>query len=317
MNGIHVLRDRKSLPPLATLRAFEAAVRLGTFKMAAEELGLTQSAISHQIKSLESHFQTKLFARQGNRVFATAEGSAYGAAVLKVFSELSRAGETLLRDGRQEIVRVSASPSFAAFAALPHIQKFKALNSDFDLRLEARNTRVDFDTEVVDAAIQVGNPPFPGLTAHRLFRTKLAPLAHPALCNEFPPVKTARDLAKMPLIELSNIPGLWERWFLASDNRVKAPEPSVTSDSLLAAIQMAESGVGVVLAPFPLAFSVVATGRLRALFPPTLPMDRPDFHLVYRKDDATTDKIKVLRKWLKAVVAELERAARTHKSADR
>ncbi len=297
---------------MSTLKAFEAAVRLGTFKAAAEELGLTQSAISHQIKSLEMHFQTALFVRQGNQVVPTADGTVYGASVVKVFSELSRAGETLLTKGQKEIVRVSASPAFAAFAALPNIERFKLSNAALDLRLEARNTRVDFDTEVIDAAIEVGSPPFRGLQAHRLFRSKLAPLAHRTLCEKYAPVKTASDLANMPLIELNNIPGLWERWFAKADRKARVPPLNLSSDSLLAAIQMAESGVGVLLAPFPLVASATASGRLQALFRPSLLIERPDFYLVYRKADATTDKIKAIRRWLKEVIAELEDATNTN-----
>jgi LysR family glycine cleavage system transcriptional activator len=305
MNGIHVQRIRQSLPPMSTLRAFEAAVRLGTFKAAAEELGLTQSAISHQIKSLEAHFKTALFARQGNQVVPTVDGTAYRTFVVRAFSDLSRAGEVLLSKEQKEIVRVSASPAFAAFAALPNIENFKLKNSTLDLRLEARNTRVDFGTEMIDAAVEVGSPPFQGLQAHRLFRSKLAPLAHRTLREKFAPVKTAKDLAKMPLIELNNVPGLWEKWFAQEGGRTKVPPLNLSSDSLLAAIQMAEAGVGVLLAPFPLVAPAVASGRLEVLFQPSLLVEKPDFYLVYRKADAATEKIKVIRKWLWQVIAEL------------
>jgi LysR family glycine cleavage system transcriptional activator len=312
MNAIHMQRSRSFLPPLSTLRPFEAAVRLGSFKAAAEDLGLTQSAISHQISSLETHFGAKLFVRQGNKVVLTKDGAIYGASILKAFAGLSRAGETLLDKKGREILRVSASPSFATFAALPYLEKFKLINRSLDLRLEARNTNVDFDTESIDAAIQLGSPPFRGLHAHRLFRSKLAPLAHPDLCEKFAPLKTAKDLARMPLIELSNIPGLWERWFARADRGVRLNEPSLSSDSLLAAIQMAESGVGVVLAPFPLTASVVAAGRLKAIFRPSQAIENPAFHLVYRKEDANTTKIKTVRKWLKEVIAELENRTNTN-----
>jgi LysR family glycine cleavage system transcriptional activator len=254
----------------------------------------------------------KLFVRQGNRVVLTKDGATYGATVLKAFAELSRAGEVLLSNERKEIVRVSASPSFATFAALPYLGSFKSLNSSLDLRLEARNTAVDFDTESIDAAIQVGSPPFRGLHAHRLFRSMLAPLAHPDLCAKYAPVRTAKDLARMPLIELNNIPRLWERWFARADRKIKLKELSLSSDSLLAAIQMAESGVGVVLAPFPLTAAVVASGRLKTIFRPSMPIENPDFHLVYRKEDAGSPKIKIVRKWLKLVIAELEHRTNTN-----
>lgn len=286
-------------------------MRLGSFKAAAEDLRLTQSAISHQISALEGHFRVKLFMRQGNRLVLTKDGALYGTSILKAFSELSQAGEVLLSKERKEIVRVSASPSFATFAALPYIHRFKAINSSLDLRLEARSTNVNFDTESIDAAIHAGGPPFPGLHSHRLFRSKLAPLAHPSLYEKFSPIRAAKDLSRMPLIEYENIPGLWERWFAKSDREIKLDELRLSSDSLLTAIQMAESGTGVLLAPFPLVASVVASGRLKALFRPCLQIERPDFYLLYRKRDAGTVKIKAVRKWLKEVIAELEHRSGT------
>jgi LysR family glycine cleavage system transcriptional activator len=312
MNGIHMQRSRSSVPPLSTLRSFEAAVRFGSFKAAAEDLGLTQSAISHQVNSLETHFHTKLFVRQGNKLVLTKAGEIYGASILKAFAEMSRAGEALQCGENGGIVRVSASPSFASFAALPFVGRFKAINSSFDLRLEARNTNVDFDIENIDAAIQVCKPPYRGLAAHRLFRSELAPLAHPDLCQAFAPIKTARDIARMPLIELNNIPGLWEHWFAKSDKRIKLGDLTLSSDSLLSAIQMAEGGVGVVLAPFPLSAAVVAAGKLKVLFQPTELAEMPDFHLVYRKPDANTAKIKAVRRWLKEIITKLERKARSN-----
>ena len=302
-------RSRSSLPPLSTLRAFEAAVRLGSFKAAAEDLRLTQSAISHQVHSLETHFRQKLFVRVGNKLALTKQGETYGASILKAFAEMSRAGEGLLGRMGSEIVRVSASPSFAAFAALPHIEKLKALNTSLDVRLEARNTSVDFDTESIDAAIQVGVPPERGLNAHRIFRSRLAPLAHPDLCGRHAPIRTERDIAKMPLIELNNIPGLWEHWFAQADLGIKLPDLMLSSDSLLAALQMAEAGVGAVLAPLPLVAPLVSSGRLTVLLPPRALPEAPDFHLIYRRQDANTARIKSIRRWLKQIVSALERQA--------
>jgi LysR family transcriptional regulator, glycine cleavage system transcriptional activator len=302
-------RSRSSLPPLSTLRAFEAAVRLGSFKAAAEDLRLTQSAISHQVHSLETHFRRKLFVRVGNKLALTKQGEAYGASILKAFSEMSRAGEGLLGRTGSEILRVSASPSFAAFAALPHIEKLKAINTALDVRLEARNTGVDFETESIDAAIQVGVPAERSLNAHRIFRSKLAPLAHPDLCGKYAPIRTERDVARMPLIELNNIPGLWEHWFAQAKLGIKLPDLILSSDSLLAALQMAEAGVGVVLGPLPLVAPLVSSGRLTVLLPPRMLPEAPDFHLVYRKEDASAARIKSIRRWLKEIVAALERQA--------
>lgn len=237
----------RSRSSLSTLRAFEAAVRLGSFKAAAEDLRLTQSAISHQMHSLETHFREKLFVRVGNKLLPTKAGETHGAAILKAFAEMSRAGEALVARKGGGIVRVSASPSFAAFADLPHIERLKLMNTSLEVRLEARNTNVDFDPESIDAAITIGETADRRLSAHRLFRSRLAPLAHRGLVAKHAPICSERDIAKMPLIELNNIPGLWERWLtqsglgitppdllLSSDNplRFKWPKPASASSSL-------------------------------------------------------------------------------------
>jgi LysR family glycine cleavage system transcriptional activator len=304
-------RQRFTLPPMSTLRPFEAAVRLGSFKAAADELRLTQSAISHQINSLETHFHAKLFVRQGNKLVLTEDGSVYGAAVVKVLADLSRAGELLTDKTTDGALRVSASPSFAMFAALPYAEEFKSRNPALDLRLESRNTEVDFNLETLDAAIQVGGPPFAGLQSHRLFQSRLRPLAHKKLREKLGPIAAARDIARMPLIELNNIPGLWNRWFAKVGRGIKVSELRLSSDSLLAAVQMAEAGVGVILAPFPLLTSLVSTGRLEVLVPDCLTLDRPDFHLLYRRRDAGSTKIRSIRSWLNLVVADMESKART------
>jgi DNA-binding transcriptional LysR family regulator len=311
MSPIHMQRSRSSLPPLSTLRAFEAAVRLGSFKAAAEDLRLTQSAISHQVHSLEMHFRRKLFLRVGNKLALTKQGEAYGMSILKAFAEMSRAGESLLGRTGSEIVRVSASPSFAAFAALPHIERLKTINTSLDVRLEARNTNVDFDTESIDAAIQVGATSERGLNAHRIFRSKLAPLAHRELSTKYGPIKTAKDVVRMPLIELNNIPGLWGHWLAQFDGAIKLPDLVLSSDSLLAALQMAEGGVGAVLAPLPLVAPLVSSRRLAVLLPPRILPEAPDFHLVYRKEDASTARIRSIRRWLKEIVAALGLQATT------
>jgi DNA-binding transcriptional LysR family regulator len=310
MSQIHMRRSQSSVPPLSTLRAFEAAVRLGSFKAAADDLKLTQSAISHQVHSLEMHFRVKLFVRIGNKLTLTKQGETYGTSVLKAFAELSRAGEGLLSRSGSEIVRVSVSPSFAAFAALPHLDKLKALNTSLDVRLEARNTGVDFNTESIDAAIQVGASSERSLNAHRIFRSRLAPLAHPALCAKHPAVRTEADIAKMPLIELNNIPGLWEQWFSQSKPSPELPDLPLSSDSLLAALQMAEAGEGVVLGPLPLVAPLVTSKRLALLLPPRVLPQAPDFHLVYRREDANTARIKSIRQWLRDITALLERQAK-------
>jgi LysR family transcriptional regulator, glycine cleavage system transcriptional activator len=300
-----------ALPPLTALRPFEAAVRLGSFKAAADELHLTPSAISHQINSLECHFRTKLFIRQGNRLVLTKAGSTYGAAIAKILSELSEASVIFRDRTSQRVLRVSVSPAFAMFGALPYIEAFKLRNRSLDLRIESKNTNVDFDVDVVDAAIQVGGAPTSDLRSHRLFESRFRPVAHRALCERFGPIRRATDLARMPLIELNSGPRLWDLWFAKVGGSVKLQEARLACDSLLSAIQMAKAGVGVFLAPFPLLISLIADKRLKVLSEVPLIVDYPDLYLVNRFADNSSPKIEALRAWLDFVSADMETKAQS------
>lgn len=292
---------------MSTLRPFEAAVRLGSFKAAADELHLTQSAISHQISSLESHFQTKLFMRQGNRLALTKAGTVYGATVIKLLAELSEAGARFYED--KQVLRVSASPSFAMYAALPYIEKLKSQNSWIDLQLESRNGGADLHRESIDAAIQVRGTPVAGLKTHRLFQSRLRPLAHRTLIERFGPIRTASDLARMPLIDVHHASGLWETWFAKVDRNVKLGEIRLWSDSLLGAVQMAEAGVGVLLAPFPLLVSLVSSGRLEITIAEPVIVERPDLYLMYRNRDANSAKVRAIKHWLDFIVTDMQAKA--------
>lgn len=294
------------LPPLASLRAFEAVARLGSVKMASANLSLTPSAVSHQIRALEAHFRIQLFKPSGRNIVLTETGSVYATAVMSAFNDLHRAGELLDMRGHANVVRVSVTPTFATLAAIPNLAHFRATNAELDLRLEARNTPVSFENDPTDAAVQVGEPPFPGLVFHRLLHSRSIPCADRGLIDRFGPIRSIKDLAKLPLIEFATTPGSWRSWFDENEPGLLTVDPELLGDSLLTGIQMARAGVGAILAPFPLVSPLITNGALCTidLRPPT-PLDR-DFYLTYRKIDASSEKIKAIHKWLKVVTAGLE-----------
>lgn len=301
-----------SLPPLASLRAFEAVARSGSVKLASESLNLTPSAISHQIRTLEAHFGVQLVQRSGRGIALTESGAIYASAVLNAFSELFRAGDLLDDRKRGRIVRVSVTPTFAMLAALPHLEKFRADNPGLDLRLEANNSPVDFERDNVNAAVQLGEPPFNGLAFHRLFKSRVAPCAEQKLLERFEPIRSSHDLAKMPLIKFNTAPDSWQRWFSEMEPELASREPDLISDSLLTGIQMARSGMGVILAPFPLASPMVTSGALSVVkLWGSLQIGLRDFYFTYRKVDASSEKIKAVHKWLKVIARDLEAEAAT------
>jgi LysR family transcriptional regulator, glycine cleavage system transcriptional activator len=301
-----------SLPPLASLRAFEAVARSGSVKLASESLNLTPSAISHQIRTLEAHFGVQLVQRSGRGIVLTESGAIYATAVMNAFSELFRAGDLLDDRKRGRIVRVSVTPTFAMLAALPYLEKFRVDNPALDLRLEANNSPVDFERDNVNAAVQLGEPPFNGLGFHRLFKSRVAPCAEQKLLERFEPIQRSHDLAKMPLIKFNTAPDSWQRWFEEMEPELASREPDLISDSLLTGIQMARSGMGVILAPFPLASPMVTSGALSVVkLWGSLQTGLRDFYFTYRKVDASSEKIKAIYKWLKVIARDLEAEATT------
>ena len=301
-----------SLPPLASLRAFEAVARSGSVKLASESLNLTPSAISHQIRTLEAHFGVQLVQRSGRGIALTESGAIYATAVLNAFSELFRAGDLLDDRKRGRIVRVSVTPTFAMLAALPHLEQFRVDNPGLNLRLEANNSPVDFERDNVNAAVQLGEPPFNGLAFHRLFKSRVAPCAEQKLLERFEPIRRSHDLATMPLIKFNTAPDSWQRWFSEMEPELASREPDLISDSLLTGMQMARSGMGVILAPFPLASPMVTSGALSVVkLWGSLQIGLRDFYFTYRKVDASSEKIKAVHKWLKVIARDLEAEAAT------
>jgi len=300
-----------ALPPLASLRAFEALARSGSVKLASESLNLTPSAITHQIRTLEAHFGIQLVQRSGRNIELTENGAIYASAVLSAFNELFRASDLLEDRKRGPIVRVSVTPTFAMLAALPHLKRFRVDNPGLDLRLEAKNTLADFERDNIDAAVQFGEPPFGGLTYHRLLRSRAAPCADPQLLDRFGPIQHPKDLTKLPLIKVATAPDLWQRWFEEYEPQVATKEPDLVGDSLLTAIQMARSSMGVVLAPFPLIAPLVSSGALTLIAHwGSKSMALRDFYFTHRKVDGSSEKIKAVHKWLKVVAKALETDAR-------
>ena len=298
------------LPPLASLRAFDAVARFGSVKIASESLNLTPSAISHQVRALEAHFGVQLVKPNGRSIVLTEMGSVYATAVMNAFNELFRASDQLETRRHDKIVRVSVTPTFATLAALPNLAKFRTTYPNIDLRIEARNTPVNFENDPIDAAVQLGTPPFPDLIFHRLLHSRNMPCVERSLIEKYGPIRDAKDLARMPLIEFATAPGSWRGWFNERAPELSSIEPELLGDSLLTGIQMARSGMGAILAPFPLVSSMITSGALTAisLWPP-MPLGERDFYFTYRKLDAASEKIKVVHNWLKLTARSLETEA--------
>lgn len=273
--------QRRSLPPLLGIRAFEAAARLGSFVAAAEELCVTPSAVSQQVKGLEEWLGQTLFQRQARGLALTERGRRYMAALGEALDGIHRATQTVRRPDRPGALTISTVHSFAAHWLAPRLHRFADLHPDLDLRVSANTRVVDFAVEAVDAAIRFGAGPYPGLRAELLVEERVTPMCSPRLLAE-QPLRRPEDLAGHTLLHDESgfdlFPTLgWHHWLSTAGvaAQVPAERGPVFSDNHLSLLA-ARAGRGVALGRLVLAGEDLALGDLVAPFPPV------DTGLAYR-----------------------------------
>lgn len=273
----------RRLPPLSALRAFAAAAHHGSFKQAALDLAVTPTAVSHQIRALETHTGLTLFERRTRRVVLTEAGAQLYPVLRDGFDAFANALERLARRRSRAQVTLSATIAFTAHWLVPRLALFRMLHPHIDLQLHAADEVVDLDATGVDVAIRYGSGPYPGYKVVPLFADRFAPV-----CNPMLKVETIGDLTLQPLIEFQwrrrrpDNP-TWSRWFLEAG--VPEPEDPVRlrfSDESHA-IQAAVAGQGIALASLALVNDDLRAGRLQQPFGPSIPGFR--HHLLTRASE--------------------------------
>ncbi|MGI9336377.1 MAG: transcriptional regulator GcvA [Gammaproteobacteria bacterium] len=286
----------RQLPPLNALRAFEAAARHLSFTKAAEELFVTQAAVSHQVKALEQHLGMRLFRRLNRALLLTDEGQSYLPAVSRAFTLLREATHDLrLRDASGPLT-VSVLPSFAAGWLVPRIGRFRRQWPDIDLRIDPAGRLVDFSRGDVDVAVRYGRGGYPGLHETWLMREDYFPVCSPGLLEGEHALRESADLRHHTLLHDDGHAD-WRTWPLAAGfTGVDAVRGLVSTDSSML-IQAAIAGQGVALARAVLAADALADGRLVRPFRLNLPTEYA-YYIVCPQDSAEQPKVKAFRDWL-------------------
>ena len=292
----------RKLPPLNSLRVFEAAARHSSFTRASEELYVTQAAVSHQIKALEEYLGIKLFRRQNRALFLTEEGQSYFLDIKDTFTSLIDATERLLARGAKGSLTVSLQPSFAIQWLVPRLSLFSELYPDIDVRIKA----VDMDdgslTDDVDVAIYYGRGKWKDLYAQKLHTEYLVPVCSPRLLNGVKPLKTPDDLKLHTLLHDTSRRD-WTAWFKQGNiigvNVNQGPIFSHTSMVLQAAIH----GQGVALGHSVLAQPEIDAGRLVRPFTDVL-VSKNAYYVVCREEQDELGKIVAFRDWMLSLVEE-------------
>ncbi len=308
-----------SLPSLNALRAFEAAARHLSFSKAAEELHVTPAAVSHLVKTLESHLDVTLFHRLNRGLALTDAAMGAQAHLQRGFRELAQAVQHLRRDARAQSLAVQAPPSFADKVLVPRLGSFRAAQPDVDLRLSAALSVLDTsqaDTEVrgafrgaaCDVAIRFGHGNYSGCHVERLLDVWVVPLCSPELLRGEHPLRTPTDLRHHVLLHdetpYEDHPQ-WPTWLEAAGASSVDATRGPRFNSVSLALQAAVDGQGVALGIEALAVEELASGRLVAPFDFRMRLQSA-YYLVSLRETAELPRIAAFRKWLLAQTSELQ-----------
>jgi LysR family glycine cleavage system transcriptional activator len=297
----------RRLPPLNALKAFEAAARNESFTRAADELCVTQGAVSQQVKALEVSLGITLFGRERQRLVITPAGREYLTVIRDALDRIAIGTERLVQGRGSGVLTVSTSPDFAAKWLVNRLGRFAESHPEIDLRVSATMHQVDVVREDVDLAVRHGDGKWPGLEVVRLCSEQLFPVCSPKLLSRRQRITAASDLLKFPLLRLGDSTA-WTRWSEAAGIADPvARGPVFNRASML--IDAAVDGQGIGLARTALAAWDMINGRL--IKPIDVGLRMPNtYWIVCPKAASNAPKIMTFRKWLLAEAAEDSRRLR-------
>lgn len=289
---------RPRLPPLNALKAFEAAARHESFTRAAEELCVTQGAVSHQVKALETELALKLFNRERQRLIITEAGRDYLSVVRDALDRIAIGTERLLQRQNTGVLTVSTSPDFAAKWLVHRLGHFAEAQTGIDLRVSATLHHVDFAREEVDMAVRHGDGNWPGLETVQLSAEQLFAVCSPKLLAGRRRLEKPADILRFPLIHLDNRAD-WTKWLrgVGIDDAVATHGPVLNQASMV--IDAAINGQGVALARTTLAAWDLINGRLVRPFRESLRISKT-YWIICPKATTALPKIVTFREWLLA-----------------
>ncbi|KIC23841.1 MULTISPECIES: LysR substrate-binding domain-containing protein [unclassified Leisingera] len=294
-------RPVNPLPPLPAVRVFEAAARLGSFSRAAEELAMTQAAVSYQVKLLEDRAGRPLFKRLPRGVEPTATGKALQRQASEAL-DLLRQGWAEVRGSSGEELVISTITSFAAFILAPRLGLFQVAHPGITTRVDVNPRVADLLAGEASVGIRVGRGNWPGLAADLLIRASYTPLLTPALMEAYGPIEEPADLLRVPLVDAGD--PAWGMWFRAAG---VAPPKRAERHSLgtqMLEVQAALAGQGACLMTPAYARGLIESGALVQPFD-LVTEDDISAWLVYPEARRDAPAISAFRSWLLAEVAEL------------
>ena len=299
------------------LRAFEAVARNLNFRLAAEEMALTQSAVSRQIQALEDEVGAALFTRHTRAVELTIAGSQLLQAVNQALPRIDNAVRQIRQSAGRKSVSLTTFASFASMWLIPRFEAFQRIHPDIDMRIDATDVAIDLELADVDIALRYGRASAMPPGAVRLFGEQLVPLASPWLLKRHGPVRKPADLAQFALIEAGDAHAshlewlLWRRWLDAYAPPKFAPKGWLYFSYAYQMVQAALAGQGIVLGRLPLVAESIANGDLVEVLPKSAGHVRVDsplaYFLVRSPRSADRPEIRAFCDWLREQAQETRR----------
>ena len=286
----------KKLPPLHLLSIFESSARLESFKLASEELFLTPSAVSHQIKSLEEYIGTPLFIRKSRGVKLNSAGKLYFNYVQQGLDQIEQGTKAVKRKYLSPNLKISTFATMATNVILPQLGLFQQVHPEIGIRIETGLDLTDFRYEDFDLAIRIGNGDWPNVSMKKLLDIKVAALCSQEFADKHQ-LTSIEQIEDIPLIDLTSMDNIWQTWAEASGLEKINVEHNLTFNSYESSLHAAEQGLGLCLALMPIENSLVNRKVLIDPFNNTVPFGRA-LYAVYREEDKDRHDIQCFLNWL-------------------
>jgi LysR family transcriptional regulator, glycine cleavage system transcriptional activator len=287
---------RGQIPSVGELTAFVSAARHGSFTRAADELNLTQGAVSRQIRLLESRLGVTLFERIRQRVVLTNTGKIYLSHVEKALSDLMVATQQVMSSPDSIMFDLAVLPTFATRWLIPRLPDFQRQHSDVTIRLTTRQRPVDFATEPFDAAISYGSPNWPATIAHHLLDVDVVPVCSPQL-HAKRRIKTPADIATYPVLHQLSRPTRWAEWMAEAGVKLEGPVRGDAYEQFSMIAQAAAAGLGVALLPVFMIEDELASGKLEIVSDQFLPT-KTSYFLIVPETRASLPAVKMFTDWI-------------------
>lgn len=292
--------QRTRLPPLNSLRAFEAAARLGSFREAALELGVTASAISHQVRQLEADTGAVLFHRTVRAVHLTAAGEALAADTTAALDRIAASLARLRHHDATTRLRISALPLITNAWLAPRLEAFEARYPDLSIEIETSSRIVDLQGEDVDIAIRNVFKADARLKSYKLIDLHALPVCTASLAAR---LKQPSDLAKETLIHISSRKAGWPEWLAEAGCAGLKPRSHLAFDAIPSALEAAAQGRGVMLGALPILWDAPAALQLVPAFAAPK-ISAGTYYLVHRKEDSARPAVAAFAQWVVAAMRD-------------